>query len=264
MLYKKTDLPNEGDLVICTVKKILPTSIFATLDEYKDLEGMIHISEISPGRIRNIRDFVRENKVIVCKVLKIDQQKKQIDLSLRRVNLNSRLKKEEEYKQEQKSEKILELVAKKLKISLEDLYKKAGYKIIEEYGSLNDCFQDILINNEQALKNLNIDNDITKELIIAIKEKIKPPEVKVSSILVLKSTKENGIDLIKDSLKKGLDLAKEKDYIVHFSYISAPKYKLTVTSNEYKLAEQQMEQIANLIISNIKKQGGEGEFLRYG
>lgn len=264
MFYKKTNFPNEGDLVICTVKKILPTSIFVSIDEYKDLEGMIHISEIAPGRIRNIRDYVRENKIIVCKVLKIERERKQIDLSLRRVNLNSRLKKGEEYKQEQKSEKILELAAKKLKISLEDLYKKVGYKIIEEYGSLNVCFQDILINGEQVLKNLNIENNIVKELTDTIKEKIKLPEVKVNSILVLKSTIENGIDIIKNAIEKGSDFAKEKNYIVHFSYISAPKYRLTVTSNEYKSAEHQMEQIANLIISSIKKEGGEGEFLRYG
>jgi translation initiation factor 2 subunit 1 len=264
MFYKKTNLPNEGDLIICTVKKILPTSIFVTLDEYKDLEGMIHISEISPGRIRNIRDYVRENKVIVCKVLKIDIQRKQIDLSLRRVNLNAKLKKEDEYKQEQKSEKILELAANKLKISLEDLYQKTGYKIIEEYGSLNDAFQDILKNGEQVLRNLKIDNDIIKELTAIIKEKIKLPEIKIHSILVLKSSAEDGINIIKDTIKKGENFAKEKDYIVQFNYISAPKYRLTVTSNEYKSAEQQMEQIANLIISSIKKEGGEGEFLRYG
>lgn len=264
MFYKKTNLPNESDLVICTVKKVLPTSIFASLDEYQNLEGMIHISEVAPGRIRNIRDYVHENKVIVCKVLKIDKERHQIDLSLRRVNLSARLKKEEEYKQEQKSEKILELAAKKLKISLEELYNKAGHKIIEEYGSLNSCFQDILINGEQVLDNLKIDKDIIKELTNVIQEKIKPPEIKISSILVLKSTAENGIDIIKDAMKKGEIFAKEKGYILNFSYISAPKYRLTLTSNEYKSAEQQMEQIANLIISNIKKEGGEGEFLRYG
>jgi translation initiation factor 2 subunit 1 len=173
------------------------------------------------------------------------------------------LKKEEESKQEQKSEKILELVAKKLNISLEDLYQKAGYKIIEEYGSLNTCFQDV-INNEQTLKNLNIDIKILKELIVTIKEKIKPPEIKVSSILVLKSTAQNGIDIIKNAIKKGDDFAKEKNYIIQFNYISAPKYKLTITSTDYKKAESQTEQIANLIISDIKKEGGEGEFLRYG
>ena len=76
-------MPEEGEIVLCTVKKILYHSIFATIDEYETLEGMLHISEVSPGRIRNIRDFVKEGKQIVCKVLKVDKVKGHIDLSLR-------------------------------------------------------------------------------------------------------------------------------------------------------------------------------------
>ena len=56
MFYKKQGFPEESELVLCTVKKILDHSVFVGLDEYNNLEGMIHISEVSPGRIRNIRD----------------------------------------------------------------------------------------------------------------------------------------------------------------------------------------------------------------
>ena len=53
-----------------TVTKIEYHSVFVELDEYGKT-ALIHISEISPGRIRNIRDFVKvEDKKIVCKVLK--------------------------------------------------------------------------------------------------------------------------------------------------------------------------------------------------
>ena len=101
MYYKKQGLPEEDEIVMCTVKKILPHSVFVSLDEYNNLEGMIHISEISPGRIRNLRDFVTEEKKIVCKILKVNKEKKQIDLSLRRVNQSQRINKSKEYKQEQ-------------------------------------------------------------------------------------------------------------------------------------------------------------------
>ena len=68
MFYKKQGIPEENEIVICTVKKILPHGVFVSIDEYKDKEGLIHISEISPGRVRNIRDFVEEGKKIVCKI----------------------------------------------------------------------------------------------------------------------------------------------------------------------------------------------------
>jgi len=127
MFYKKKKFPVVNDVVICTVKKVLNHSVFVTLDEY-DKEGMVHISEVSPGRIRNIRDFVVEDKKIICKVLKVDQEKGHIDLSLRRVNTIQRIKKNEEYKQEIKAERLLEHVGKDLKLDLEKMYKEAGYK----------------------------------------------------------------------------------------------------------------------------------------
>ncbi|MEK6948847.1 MAG: S1 RNA-binding domain-containing protein, partial [Nanoarchaeota archaeon] len=59
MLLQKKGFPQEDELVLCTVTKVEFHSVFVTLDEYGK-GGMIHISEVSPGRIRNIRDFVRE------------------------------------------------------------------------------------------------------------------------------------------------------------------------------------------------------------
>jgi len=82
MFYKKKDFPEEGEIVLCTVKKILYHSVFVNLDEYENKEGIIHISEISPGRIRNIRDFVKENKTIVCKVLRTNKEKNQFQICL--------------------------------------------------------------------------------------------------------------------------------------------------------------------------------------
>ena len=97
MFYKKPGKPEIGELVVCTVRKILPHSVFVSIDEYQNLEGMNHISEISPGRIRNLRDYVIEGKTIVCKVLNINQQGN-IDLSLRRVGTGIMLNKLKGYK----------------------------------------------------------------------------------------------------------------------------------------------------------------------
>ena len=73
--------------MLCIVRKILPHSVFVDLMEYNNREAMIHISEIAPGRIRNIRDFVKEGKQVVCKVLLLNRDRGTIDLSLRRVSL---------------------------------------------------------------------------------------------------------------------------------------------------------------------------------
>ncbi len=72
----------EGDIVLCTVVKIERTTVFVKLEDGK--EGTINTSEIAPGRIRNLRDYVVPDKKIVCKILSIDP-KGNINLSLRRV-----------------------------------------------------------------------------------------------------------------------------------------------------------------------------------
>lgn len=258
MFYKKTGLPEENEIVICIVKKILYHSVFVEMEEYKNLEGMIHISEIAPGRIRNLRDYVKEGKRIVCKILRVHKEKKHFDLSLRRVSLAARKNKLSEFKQEQKAEKLLESVAKKLKIKLEDIYKKLGDKIIEKYGSLTNCFKDIIL-NKTDLKEFKPDK-IIKAIVKLVKEKIKPTEVKVERILTLINTNSDGILKIKKSIKKAVEFAKQKDYKVKIIYLGAPKYNLTVKSSDYKTAEKNMQEIIDLILKENKDLGGQGEW----
>ena len=72
----------EGDVVLCTVERIVGTIVFVRIKG--DGEGSITMSEIAPGRIRNLRDYVVPKKKIVCKVLRISPNRN-TDLSLRRV-----------------------------------------------------------------------------------------------------------------------------------------------------------------------------------
>ena len=73
----------EGDLVLCTVKRIIGTTVFVDIEG--NGEGTIITAEIAPGRIRNLRDYVSPGRKIVCKILSL--KGKQINLSLRRVSI---------------------------------------------------------------------------------------------------------------------------------------------------------------------------------
>ena len=71
----------EGEIVLCTVEKIIGTTVFVKIEG--NGEGTIVTSEISPGRIRNLRDYVIPGKKIVCKIIRVREGA--INLSLRRV-----------------------------------------------------------------------------------------------------------------------------------------------------------------------------------
>ena len=53
----------EDDIVLCTVKRIEKTIVFLDVQENSHtIEGTMIFSEVSAGRIRNIRDYIVPNK----------------------------------------------------------------------------------------------------------------------------------------------------------------------------------------------------------
>lgn len=246
MFHKKKGFPEEGELVVCTVTKILYHSVFVKLDEYLNKEGMIHISEISPGRIRTVRDYVKEGKRIACKVININEKKQHIDLSLRRVTTQLKINKLTEYKQEEKSEKLLEQIGKKYNKSLRQMYDEVGLKAIEEYGSLNIFFQMIVSEGKKVIEKLKINKKLEDMLYSTITEKIRPPEVVVKGNLNLISYESDGIEKIKTLLTE------VKDKNTKITYISAPKYLIETKSNNYKNAENILKKIIDKISKNAK------------
>ena len=136
MLLRKQGFPEDNELLLCTVTKVQFHSVFVNIDEYGK-SGMIHISEVSPGRIRNIRDYVKEGKKVVCLVLKVNQEKGHIDLSLRRVNEGQKRAKVDEIKKEQVSEKIIEFVAKKSGLDVRKLFDEDHKSdVVNDYADL--------------------------------------------------------------------------------------------------------------------------------
>ena len=113
MLFKKQGFPEESESVLCTVTSVQYHSVFVDIDEYGK-SGMIHISEVSPGRMRNIRDFVKEGKKIVCKVLRINEEKGYIDLSLRRVNESEKRRKIDDIKKSRMQKRLSRFQLEKL------------------------------------------------------------------------------------------------------------------------------------------------------
>ena len=257
MMFRKQGFPEEGDLVLCTVTSVQYHSVFVDLDEYGK-GGLIHISEVSPGRIRNIRDFVKEGKKVVCKVLRIIKEKGYIDLSLRRVNESEKRRKIDDVKKEQNAEKIVEVAAGRLGIKTDQLYKDISDKIMKNYESLHDLFEKA-VKDESLLESLNIGKDYIKIINETIKQRMKAPEVEIKGKLKITTFAPNGIDIIKESLKKAEDAAKGK---IMINYLGSGLYRFSVKSGDYKSAEKLMKTATESAINNILKHSGTSEFSR--
>ncbi len=256
MLYRKTGFPEENELVLCTVTNIHYHSVFVNIDEY-DKQGMIHISEISPGRIRNIRDFVKEGKKVVCTVLRIHHDKGHIDLSLRRVNEAQRRTKNNQIKQEMLAEKIVENVAKQLKEDTEKLYHKITDEVFKKYHTLFSAFEDVAL-REGNLEKMGIDKKLAEQLTELIKLRIKPSEVKICGDFSLSSYEPNGVEIIKEAVKKG----KKTSNALTIKYKGAGTYHLEITAGEYKDAEKILDKVLKTVEDHMESNKSTSEFAR--
>ena len=241
MLYKRKGLPEVDEIVLCKVTKIFPNSVFVDLLEFND-SGMVHISEVSPGRIRNLRDYVSVGRQIVCKVLKIDRDRGHIDLSLRRVNTHQRREKLDEIKQELKAESLVQNLSKKLNLPKVKLYQQITEKIFKEYSHLYLCFWDV-VSGEVNLEKMGLEKKLAQELQQAILDKFKPEKIFIQGTIHLKTYASNGLEKIKESLKSIEDISKT----ISVSYLGAGKYKLIIEDTDYGPAEETLEEIEDFL-----------------
>jgi small subunit ribosomal protein S1 len=81
---QKVEGLKEGQLIEGTITHLTKFGAFARLGE--DLEGLIHVSELSEQRVAHPKEVVKEGDVVTLRVIKIDPERRRIGLSLRKVD----------------------------------------------------------------------------------------------------------------------------------------------------------------------------------
>jgi len=260
MAFKKQEWPEVGDLVIATIQDVTDFGAYVKLDEY-DKRGLLHISEISSSWIRNIRDFVREGQKVVLKVLRVDAEKGHIDVSLRRVTKREKIEKIMFWKRERKAETLLRGVAEKTGLSLDEVYEKVGVPMDREYG-LYEGFEKVVKEGVAALTKIGIPEELAATVAEIGKERMRVPMVKVKGTVELRCMKPKGVKIIKDAFLNVKKAEKSRDVKLRFYVVAAPKYCIEVMAENYKRAEAVLQKVAENVVSNVAKAGGQGVFRR--
>jgi len=221
----------EGQIVLCIVEKILGTTVFVKIEGGR--EGTITTSEISPGRIRNLRDYVVPGKKIVCKILKLRDGS--VYLSLRRVKQSEKKELLEKIARERSFKAMLKTVLGNEKFAkfIEDIENEIGVlnffeqvkedpKILEKYFSKEE--------SEKILSVLDSKKDRLKE---------------INQRFILSSHEFNGIVIVKKILKDSC-----KDSQCKINYLAAGKYGLLISGEDFKEIKTEV----NSILSEIEKQ----------
>jgi len=256
MSTETQEMPEQGEIVLATVTKVMDHGSYVTLDEYDNIQGFLHISEIAPGWIRSINRFVRDGEKKVLLVKKVNLKRGDIDLSLKQISKDQKKQKLKEVKKFEKGKTLLQNVKEKAKLSDGEV-EKLEDSIYSKFDSVYDAFIEIGRNGIGSVKELKLAKK-TADAIEVICSKIKLPSVEIRGILEITNKKSDGVEIIKKIL---IDVLK-KDSTIDITYLGAPKYRLSITSDNFKSAEKLLKPIIAEIQTDIEKKKGSFKFTR--
>ncbi len=257
---KRKEYPDTSDLVVLTVTEVKDFGAFGQLEEYPGKEGFVHISEVASGWVKYVRDHIREGQKAVCKVLKVDEDRGHVDLSFKRVNEHQRREKIAQWKNEQKAEKLIEILAGDLGQEPEALYEEWAFDLEETYGSLYSGFEAAAIDPE-VLKEDGFEGAWFDAFIELAQENISIPFVTITGYLDITSPAPDGVKKVQQALEEAGG-SEFEDVEIAVQYVGAPRYRVRVTAPDYKIAEDELEKAAKRAIKVIEGTGGEGAFNR--
>ena len=118
-----------GDIVECVVTGVQSYGAFVLIDN--SINGLIHISEISKGYVRNIEDFVKVGETVYVKILELDEEDLRAKVSLKEIR---EVNKRERYTKIPRSRHKINLK----KYSCGVLFERLNSQIEETYNLLED------------------------------------------------------------------------------------------------------------------------------
>jgi len=246
----KKGFPQRGELVIGTVIKVNPFSVVVKLEEY-DQEGMMHISEVSRRWVKDIRKVIKMNQKVVALVVRVDRETGHINLSLKKVNKYDAEEKMKRFKRDQKADRMLRIIAKRLNMELGDAYKQIGSKLEKEFEEIFRAFQEAALEGKDILIEKGFDKKQAEIITEIAKDQLEAKESKMKKIIEIKSFEPDGVNII----KKVLDDVQKK-HKIDINYISAPEYSLSLKTKNAKEGDEKL----NNAIKDIEKGiGSKGE-----
>ena len=253
--------PEEGELVVVTVKSVKQNGVYVDFDEFPGIEGFIFIGEVASGWVKNIRAFVRDGQRLICKVMRTRKDGSSLELSLKSVSEERRRERLQEWKNEQRSNQLLKVLAEK--VGWNDETREEYYEnLIGSFGSLYSSFEEAAT-NENALEDAGFEGTWIKEFIEIAVENIIPPFVEIRGNFTLSINVPNGIEVIKDALSAAENLSSSEEEIsVSCFYNGAPEYRIELKAPDFKTAEDLWLNVSKTVVDHIEESGGEASAYR--
>jgi translation initiation factor 2 subunit 1 len=240
-------LPDVGEVVIASVVQLTPYGAYVTLDEYNGQRGFLHNSEVTTGWVRHIERFVKEDTKIVLKVIRIDRQRNEVDLSLRQVTSEEHKEKLIQVKREAKAKGVLDIVKKELALPNDFEIRQ---KLADEFGSLYDALEACIRKGPGVLAKLGLEQKYVDSLMRVAAERFKVPSVEIKGVFELNSLRPDGVAVIKEAFSKAVGNV-PPDVRVEILYAGAPRYNLRLYAENFKVGEKVLAGFTDVVKAEV-------------
>lgn len=257
------EYPDIDETVIIIIDSITDSGFYVSLPEYNDIEGLVTFNESSRRNPMHGANSIRCGQQRSAVVLRVDKDKKYIDLSIKRVSSEDNEKCFSKFTKEKIVNGIMKQIAEKTKKPLHEYYEKYIWKLTEKYGDAYDAFKLILSSPDIIFDEIGVsDSDERTEIIQMIIKKMRSRVIKAYAEIDLMCF-QTGIDAIKTILKSGeISVTHQQKYgggesKVSIQYVGAPTYSLSTTSIDRQCALQTLYKSIEIMKQVSLENGGE-------
>ncbi len=240
------DLPRRNELVVATVRRVEEHGVICTLDEYGGLEAYIPRGHVASGRIRDLRDFIREGEKVVGRVMRVNRRKGQVDLSLRYVSEMDASQKMTEWKCKNRALSLIRVALKDEEL-VSDVWERLDSYFRDPLGALEDS----AVSGPEVLTKAGISGDIAEKLYEVARTQLKRPVYVRQMTVKLISYRSDGVEFVKEALSSVCGRHGEAE--VSVCSIGSPRYLVQISSKNPRAVKRAAEIVLDKLRSFVKQ-----------
>ncbi|MCS7137296.1 MAG: S1 RNA-binding domain-containing protein [Candidatus Caldarchaeum sp.] len=246
--------PEVGELVIGQIKEVKDYGAYVEVEEHPGYEGFVHVSEVSLKWVRNIREHLKEGQKIVFKVVRVNPQTLQVDLSIRRVSQKERVDKLLQVKKIAKVKRVLKSLEEK---NFQRLVEKIKTKT-SDVEVLYAYFEGIAAGEPVSKFFPELDESEAGVLRNAVEQEVKVRELEMRSEVVLRCEGPEGVKAIREAAEAAEAVAGHGE-VVEIRTKGSPVYSLSVKTSSRERAYELVSEAIRACQEVMKKYGGVAE-----
>jgi translation initiation factor 2 subunit 1 len=258
--YYENEMPRIGDVVMVKVESMTDTSCYVRLLEYNNIEGMIPYTELSRRRIRSISQLAKVGRLQVAVVIRLDTEKKYIDLSKKQVTAEERRQCEERYRKSKTVASIMCHAALETKLPVLQIMQTVAWPLYRTHGSAYDALKQAVGQPEQILGPLNMEPKVFERVVQTVQHKLKAEVLKIQADVNVTCFTSEGVDAIRDVLVLGQSVGQQEgSLLVSVQVLAPPTYVMHTMTDDKEAGIMKLMECIEAMKQEMEKRGGNVE-----